>query len=60
MSSLNHTASWAIRRKGDLHAIIETWDAAVVARLNRAEYEAIPILQYLQQINAAARQEQAR
>lgn len=41
---------WAIRRKGDIHAIIETTDREAVARLNRREYEAIPIHIYRQQM----------
>lgn len=53
--SLAKTASWVIRRKGEAAPLFETFSPALVAALNTAKYEAVPILAYLQEFNRAAR-----
>jgi hypothetical protein len=49
------TASWVIREKGSKRVICETFDKRVVERLNTVTYEAVPILDYLVEFNANAR-----
>jgi hypothetical protein len=44
--------SWVIRDKTTKQAIMETFDGHKVAALNTVKYEAIPTLQYLQELNA--------
>ena len=46
------TASWIIRHKKTGEVIAETFNKKMVARLNTKHYEAIPILQYLVELNA--------
>ena len=48
------SASWVIRVKATQEVLFETFDSRKVAALNTTKYEAVPILQYLQQINRAA------
>jgi hypothetical protein len=50
-SSLNRTASWVLRDKETKTAVMETFDPKVVERLNTDKYEAVPIGQYLGEIN---------
>jgi hypothetical protein len=45
------TTSWVIRRKGDKGALFETFNPKIVAALNTANYEAVPIEEYLQEFN---------
>ena len=45
------TASWVIRERATKTVICETFNQNVVARLNTARYEAIPILDYLVELN---------
>ncbi len=45
------TASWVIVEKATGKAVLETYSPGVVARLNTARYEAVPILAYLQALN---------
>lgn len=49
------TPSWVIRETATGRVLFETFEAEVVAKLNTARYEAVPILQYLQEVNRAAR-----
>lgn len=49
------TASWVIREKESGNVICETFNAQLVAALNTAKYEAVPILEYLQDFNQRAR-----
>lgn len=44
--------SWIIRNKATKEAIAETWLPQVVAAINTAKYEAVPILNYLYELNA--------
>lgn len=46
------TASWVIRNKVTKEVVCETFDARKVSALNTAKYEAVPILEYLQSLNA--------
>lgn len=46
------TSSWVIVDKTTGQAVLETFDARKVAALNTARYEAVPILKYLQGLNA--------
>jgi hypothetical protein len=43
--------SWVIRERSTGRVIAETWNAATVAALNVARYEAIPIGEHLAQLN---------
>ena len=52
MSSLTRTASWVIVDKSTGKAILETFSRQAVERLNTHRYEAVPILAYLQALNA--------
>lgn len=54
-SSLNRTASWVLRDKETKAAVMETFDPEVVERLNTDKYEAVPIGQYLGEINGKAK-----
>lgn len=54
-SSLNRTASWIIRNKETGEVIMETFDKAKVDALNTAKYEAVPIGDYLGEINGRPR-----
>jgi hypothetical protein len=47
------TASWVIRETATGRIVCETYSAVIVAALNTARYEAVPILQYLQELNRA-------
>lgn len=44
-------ASWVIREKGTGKVVMETFDPKKVDALNTAKYEAVPILQHLQELN---------
>jgi hypothetical protein len=49
------TASWVIVNLETGASLFETFDPAKVAALNTAKYKAVPILEWLQQLNAAIR-----
>jgi hypothetical protein len=51
--SLSRTASWVIRNKETKEVIMETFSEKLVKALNTLKYEAVPVLAYLQEINAA-------
>lgn len=55
-SSLNRTASWVIRDKATGKAVMETFNPSLVERVNTAKYEAVPIGQYLGEINGQPKQ----
>lgn len=50
------TASWVLRDKATKQVVCETFDARKVAALNTDKYEAVPILDYLQELNRNIRQ----
>jgi hypothetical protein len=50
-SSLNRTASWVIRDKETKAPIMETFNPELIGKLNTDKYEAVPIGQYLGEIN---------
>lgn len=50
-SSLNRTASWVLRDKVTKKPVMETFNPDLVDRLNTDKYEAVPIGQYLGEIN---------
>lgn len=50
MSSLNTTASWIIRRRDTKEVVMETFSLRT-AQAVRPEFEAVPILEYLQSLN---------
>lgn len=52
------TASWVIRNIETKEVLFETFNPKLVAVLNTAKYEAVPILQYLVALNAQVRKEQ--
>lgn len=45
-------ASWVIVRKADGKAIFETFNEKTIQGMNAERYEAVPILTYLQNLNA--------
>lgn len=45
------TQSWILREKESKRVICETFDKRKVDALNTKKYEAIPVLQYLVEIN---------
>lgn len=45
------TASWVIVRKWDKAVVCETFNRELVARINTEKYQAIPILEYLYDLN---------
>ncbi len=47
------SASWVIRVKATKKVVMETYDPKKVAALNTTKYEAVPILDYLHEINAS-------
>lgn len=49
------TASWVIVDKVTRKAVLETFSADVAQAVNVAKYEAVPILQYLQDLNRSIR-----
>lgn len=53
------TASWILRDKATKAVICETFDPNKVAALNTAKYEAVPILDYLVELNQSVRTTQA-
>lgn len=44
-------ASWVIRERASGRVLFETFSPRVVAALNLARYEAVPILEYLVNLN---------
>ena len=52
--SLEITASWVIVEKSTGKAIMETFNATLAARV-KSEFEAVPILEYLQSLNGKAK-----
>ena len=51
MSSLLKTASWVIVNKATGVAVLETFQESITLKLNTEKYEAIPVLNYLQNFN---------
>lgn len=49
-------ASWVIRNKATQAVICETFESRMVKLLNPTKYEAVPILQYLQEHNRAVKE----
>jgi hypothetical protein len=45
------TSSWVIVDKHTGAVLFETFQASIIPKINTARYEAVPILQYLQQLN---------
>lgn len=45
------TTSWVVREKGKVVGLFETYNAKLVAALNTERYEAVPIGDYLVEIN---------
>jgi cation transport regulator ChaC len=56
MTSLNKTASWVIVDKTNNKAIHETYSYEFANMINKAKYEAVPILEYLQNFNKGLKQ----
>ena len=54
------TASWVIREKATRKVLFETFDTRKVKALNTKRYEAIPILEYLVDMNRKIKEEQAK
>jgi hypothetical protein len=55
-TSLDEPSSWVIRQKDTGKVIAETYDNRLVGRLNTERYEAVPILQYLGELNRTIRE----
>jgi hypothetical protein len=45
--------SWVIVRRTDGMAVLETFSRRVAGQINTDRYEAIPIIEYLQRLNAS-------
>lgn len=50
MNSPNTTASWVIRRRDTKEVVMETFSRRTAEAI-RPEFEAVPILEYLQSLN---------
>lgn len=48
------TASWVVVDRKTGGAVLETFSASVAAKVNRAAYEVVPILEWLQRLNRRA------
>jgi hypothetical protein len=55
MSSLEKTASWVIVETATGRAVMETWQPAIVEKINREKYHATPIVEWLSSFNQAAK-----
>ncbi len=53
--SLTRTASWVIVRRSTGEPVLETYSPKTVQSINEEKYEAVPILKYLQEVNAGMR-----
>lgn len=53
------TASWVIVNKATRQAVFETFNENTAKAVNTRLYEAIPALQYLQQLNRTIKEVQA-
>lgn len=51
MSSLLRTASWVIVDKITNKAIFETFNESILGKINVEKYQAVPVLEYLQNLN---------
>ena len=51
MTSLTRTSSWVIVNRATGAALFETFQESITLKLNTAKYQAVPVLQYLQQFN---------
>jgi len=51
------TASWVIINKATRQAVFETFNENTAKAVNTRLYEAVPILQYLQQLNRSIKGE---
>lgn len=49
------TTSWVLREKVTKKVVMETFDPRAVAALNTRKYEAVPIYEYLVELNATIR-----
>jgi len=52
---LRRIASWVIRDKVTKQAVCELFNPELVLKINTLKYEAVPILEYLQEINRLQR-----
>jgi len=52
---MNETASWVVREKASKVVLFETFNASTVAKLNTQKYEALPIHDYLIEVNQVAK-----
>ncbi len=49
------TASWVIVDKATGKPVLETFRASIAVKVNTDRYEAVPILDWLYRVNAAAK-----
>jgi len=56
MTSLTKTVSWVIVSKQSGKAILETFDSSLVNCINQKLYKAVPILEYLQNLNKSLKE----
>jgi len=56
MTSLTKTASWVIVSKQSGKAVLETFDSSLVNCINQKLYKAVPILEYLQNLNKSLKE----
>jgi hypothetical protein len=55
MSSLLRIASWVIVDKITNKAIFETFSESIASKINVEKYQAVPVLEYLQNLNKQIR-----
>lgn len=53
------TASWVIVSKATQQPVLETYNEKIVKAINTERYEAVPILQYLQQLARSIKEQSA-
>jgi len=49
------TASWVVVERATAKPILETFNRSTANRVNRIMYEVVPILEWLQRVNRAAK-----
>jgi hypothetical protein len=55
LQSLRTPASWVIVDRSSGRPVLETFSKAIAAKVNRASYEVLSILEWLQRVNVAAK-----
>lgn len=59
MRSLEKNPSWVICHKETGKAVFETYDSKFLEKLNTRKYKAVPILEYLYELNRKIKQQES-